>query len=63
MTAALKAKEALSNNAVFSNIIKLDSNMTKRGCAYGLEISCSSLQNAKNIFQKEKIKIREYLEE
>ena len=63
MTAALRAKDALTRGAVFSNIVKLDSSMTKRGCAYGLEIPCSSLGNAKSIFQRERIKIREYVEE
>ncbi len=62
MTLAIKAKDALTESAIFSSIVKLDSDMTKKGCAYGLEIPCDQLGNAKSVFAKHRIKIREYVE-
>lgn len=62
LTLAMKAQDALSGGAVFSKIVKLDSDMTKKGCAYGLDIPCGQLSSAKTIFANRKIKIREYIE-
>ena len=62
ITLAMKAQDALTRGAVFSKIVKLDSDMTKKGCAYGLEIPCGQLSSAKTIFANQKIKIREYAE-
>ena len=61
MTLAMKAKEALYSEAILSYVVKLDSDMTKRGCAYGLEIPCNQMKNAKAVFNKKRIKIREYI--
>lgn len=46
MTYAIKAQQALSSNYINSEIIKLDSNMTKKGCAYGVKFDCINLQAA-----------------
>lgn len=63
LTLAMKAQDALTSGAVFSKIVKLDSDMTRKGCAYGLKIDCGQLDAAKAIFAERRIKIREYAEE
>lgn len=60
-TLAIKAKKALANEAILASIIKLDPTMTKHGCAYGIEIPCTQLENAKMIFGRQRIKIKEYI--
>ena len=36
MTMALKAKKTLTESYIECEIIKLEPNMTKKGCAYGI---------------------------
>ena len=60
-TLAIRAKKALANQAILASVVKLDPGMTKRGCSYGVEFSCSQMENARMIFGKERIKIREYI--
>ena len=43
MTHALKAKKALAEYFIDSEIIKLEPNMTQKGCAYGIKFNCVNL--------------------
>jgi len=40
MTYAIKGENVLKKNNIPTKIVKLSSNMTKKGCAYGLKIDC-----------------------
>ena len=40
MTAAVKAKRAAASAGIGCEIVSLDRNMTKNGCAYGLRYPC-----------------------
>ncbi len=49
MTTALKAQKALATAAIRANVVKLDSSVTKRGCAYGVEYNCIQEANVKAV--------------
>ncbi len=56
MTHALKAKNHLDQLYINSKIISLDSRMSKKGCAYGIEFDCINWNVINDIFYKNKIK-------
>lgn len=58
VTYAEKAMRALARAAIYSEVIKLDGNR-ERGCVYGLELSCSQLENAKTVLRTAGIKVKE----
>ncbi len=59
VTYAEKAKRALASAAVYSEMIKLDGDSRGKGCVYGLEVSCSQLENARSILRSAGIKAKE----
>ena len=61
MTHALKAKKALDDYYIDSEIIKLEPNMTKKGCAYGVQFSAVNLNSALEAFKKWSIRYTELL--
>lgn len=61
MTHAVKARNTLYDSGIYSEIIKLEPNMTKRGCAYGISFDCINLTLAKDALIKSKIKFTEVL--
>ena len=48
----IKAQKALADNKIFCKIISIDPKLTKRGCAYGIEFSCSEEKNVKSILRR-----------
>jgi hypothetical protein len=58
VTYAEKAMRALAKAAVYSEIVKLDASKG-HGCVYGLELSCSQLENAKTVLRSAGIKAKE----
>ena len=56
ITSAMKAQKALNASAIQSNVVKLNSKTTQRGCAYGLEINCSQLSNARMVLTNANIR-------
>lgn len=52
MNICIKAQKALADNKIFCKIISLDPKLTKRGCAYGIEFSCSEEKNVKFILRR-----------
>jgi len=61
LTYAMKGQQELNNRSIWSQIVKIDSKMTKKGCAYGIQIECSNLNNVKNLFNKNNIPYSEIL--
>ncbi|MBR5322731.1 MAG: DUF3343 domain-containing protein [Clostridia bacterium] len=43
---AIRSEKFLSSNGIKSKIVKLQPNLTKKGCAYGLELNCKDLPAA-----------------
>ena len=61
MTIALKAKKALKEFNIEAEIIKLEPNMTQKGCAYGIKFDCFNLYNAESALSFKKIKYTEII--
>ena len=61
ITYAMHGESALSGAAIPVKVVKLAAGATKKGCAYGLELSCGSLERAVNILEKNGIKHGEIL--
>lgn len=61
MNICIKAQKALAENAIFCRIVSIDPKLTKRGCAYGIEFSCSDEQNVKFILRRAGIRPSQFL--
>ena len=61
MTHAIKAKKALEEYFIDSEIVKLDPTMTKKGCAYGVKFNCVNLDSANNAFKRFSIRYTELI--
>lgn len=48
----IKAQKVLAENVIFCKIVSIDPRLTKRGCAYGIEFSCSEERNVKSILRR-----------
>lgn len=62
MTAALKAQKVLGAAAIRATVVKLDSTVTNRGCAYGVEYDCNQSSNVRSILNSAGIKVSRYSE-
>lgn len=61
MTLALKAKKALSKENIFSEVVKLEPNMTQKGCAYGIQFDCFQLNHSLDVLNVNRIKYTEII--
>jgi hypothetical protein len=61
MTYALKAKRALASFYINSEVVKLDTSMTKNGCAYGVKFDCINLYAAENALKSHNISYSQIL--
>lgn len=52
MNICIKAQRALSENMIYCKIISVDPKLTKRGCAYGIEFSCSDERTVKSVLRR-----------
>lgn len=57
----IKAQKALAENAIFCKIVSIDPNLTRRGCAYGIEFPCSEERNVKSILRRSGIRPSQFL--
>jgi len=62
MTQAIGAQRALASAAIQSEVIKADSSLTRRGCAYALTYSCLQDKNVRQVLQNAGIRVRSYQE-
>ena len=60
VTYAEKAMRILARAAIYSEMVKLDGDTRGKGCIYGLEVSCSQLDNAKAALRTAGIKAKDY---
>lgn len=58
MTQAMKAQRALANAAIFAGVEKVDSSMTRRGCAYAVSYACNQEANVREVLRNAGIRIR-----
>ena len=61
LTAAMKAYSALTTSGIGAKIVKLDPSMTKRGCAYGIEYSCSDHKAVRSALSAAKVSVTSYI--
>ena len=61
MTQAIKVKNFLENSYINCEIIKLDSNMTKKGCSYGVEFQCINYYKVNSLLENSDIKYNQIL--
>ena len=60
MTQAMRAQKILANAAIRADVIKADSSLTKRGCAYAVSYSCLQDDNVKSVLKNAGIRVRSY---
>lgn len=63
MTQTLRAQKVLSDAAVRAEVVKADSDHTRRGCAYALSYPCSQENNVRTILSSAGIRARDFYRE
>ena len=58
---SIKAQKALLSAGIYSRIVSLDPSMTPKGCAYGIEFSCSEERTVKSILRALGVHPSQYL--
>lgn len=53
---SIKVQKALASYGIYGKIVSVDPKITRRGCAYGVEISCSDESKIKQILRSNGIK-------
>ena len=62
VTQAMRAQSVLANAAVRSEVIKVDSAITGKGCAYAVVYSCLQAENVKLILKRAGVRVRKYFD-
>lgn len=58
MTQAMTAQSVLAEAAIRASIVKISSSRTHNGCAYGLDLPCTQMGNAKAVLSRAGVRIR-----
>ena len=58
MTQAMTAQSVLAEAAIRASIVKISSSRTHNGCAYGVDLPCTQMGNAKAILGRAGVRIR-----
>ena len=61
LTYALKAERILSELGISARVVKLDANVSRRGCEYGIAFDCRDLPQVKTALRSAKVSVRRYL--
>lgn len=61
MTHAIKAKKCLEDSYIDCEIVKLQPNMTKKGCAYGVNFNCVNTNHVIDAMKNSNIRYTELL--
>ena len=62
MTQAMRAQSILAEAAIRAVVVKVSSAKNAGGCAYGVDLPCTQMSNAKTVLSRAGIKVREYLQ-
>ena len=60
LTLAMKAQELLSTAAIPSRVEKIEASTSRRGCSYGLRLSCLQKKNALTVLERGRIPIKRW---
>jgi hypothetical protein len=55
MTLSIKAKKILSSIGIDSEIIRLEPQMTHKGCAYGIKFNCINLNSVQDALKSKNL--------
>lgn len=61
LTYAMKAQRAIEAAGLNSDIVKLDSRHTRRGCSYGVQFHCEYTSKIKSVLRESGIGVSKYL--
>ncbi len=59
LTAALRAVSVLKSAGIDSQAVNIDPNLTKRGCSYGVQLSCYDADDAVSVLTKKRVQFGE----
>ena len=59
MTAAQRARHALSSSGIRSEVVNIDPNITKRGCTFALSLASADRDRAVNLLRMRNISFGE----
>ncbi len=62
MTSVLRAKPSLEKANIRYRIVELSPNLTKRGCAFGIEVPCDSIDTAERAMRCAGVRYKEHIE-
>ena len=57
----IKASRVLASSGYFCKIVNLDPKLTKYGCAYGIEYSCTEESAIKGVLRREHIDVTQFI--
>lgn len=57
----IKAQKSLLNNGIYSKIVSLDPQLTRRGCAYGVEFPCTEEKTVRQILRRAGIGVSQFI--
>lgn len=60
LTHAMKGQKLLSGIGIVGKIVKLESEKTRRGCAYGIEFPCAELRRVRATLATSHLPVSEY---
>ena len=63
LTHCMRAQRLLLSEGLESTIVKLDSSLTKKGCAYGIEFSCNLKREVRSILSRANLPVSQYIDE
>ena len=55
ITSAHMARKALASAGIVSNIVSIDPNITRKGCAYGIGFNCGDAVRVKRVLKEKGI--------
>ena len=62
LTHCMRAQRLLLSEGLESTIVKLDSSLTKKGCAYGIEFSCNLKREVRSILSRANLPVSQYID-
>lgn len=61
VTLAKKAERTLGSNGIRTEVVSIEPSLTKRGCGYGLNLSCRDTEKALELMRRKHITYGETL--
>ena len=58
---SIKAQKVLAQSGIYAKIVSLDPSLTRRGCAYGLEFTCSDEPQVRAVLRRAGIRPSQFI--